>query len=119
LSAFLEGTGIARADMRPAQFQNATDSLRTFGVAASDEALIWLLDPAFDWPNGASESQPKPFTGGKVTLAGVENGTWDVEWWNTLAGERLASNRARVADGALQLEAPSFVVDVAARLRKR
>ncbi|RPJ31830.1 MAG: DUF5060 domain-containing protein, partial [Planctomycetaceae bacterium] len=46
LSSFLEGTAIGRADLRPARFETVEGSVTPFGVAAPDEALVWLLDRA-------------------------------------------------------------------------
>ena len=85
-----------------------------FGVAARDEALVWLLDRAYDWPDGAMEANPAPVDGAKVTLAGISDGTWSVEWWDTLAGKRLAAGEATASGGALQLAPPAFQVDIAA-----
>ncbi len=119
LSAFLAGTGIGRADMRPARFEKTADNVTPFGVAARDEALIWLLDRACDWPDGAMEANPKLVTGAKVSLAGVEDGRWSVEWWDTHSGNRLASGETMASGGALRLEPPAFQADIAARLKKR
>ena len=119
LAAFLEGTGIGRADLRPARFEDPGTSVIPFGVAARDEALVWLLDRAHDWPDGAMDANPTPVTGAKVTLVGVDNGAWAIEWWDTLTGKRVAGNEATASGGALRLEATAFQVDIAGRLKKR
>jgi hypothetical protein len=119
LSAFLEGTGIGRAGMRPAHFENAEGPVLPFGIATHDEALVWLLDRACDWPEGAMEANPAPVTGSKVTLAGVDDGLWSVEWWDTLSGKRLAEAEATASGGTLRLQPPAFQADIAARLKKR
>ena len=89
-----------------------------FGVAAHDEALVWLLDRACDWPQGAMVATPPPVAGAQVTLTGLDNGPWSVEWWDTLTGRRLAAGEATVSGGSLRLEPPDFQVDTAARLKK-
>jgi hypothetical protein len=119
LSAFLAGTGIGRADLRPARFQNAEGSVMSWGVAARDEALVWLLDRKCDWPDGAMDANPAPVNDAKVMLTGIADGVWSIEWWDTLAGKRLATAEAKASDGALQLVPPAFQVDIAARLKKR
>jgi hypothetical protein len=119
LSTFLAGTGIGRTDLRPARFENTEGSVTSFGVAARDEALVWLLDRAYDWPDGAMETNPSPVEGAKVTLAGIGDGVWSVEWWDTLAGKRVATGETTASGGTLQLAPPAFQVDVAARLKKR
>ena len=119
LSAFLQGTGIGRADLRPARFENVAGSVLPLGVAAREEGLVWLLDRACDWPDGAMESNPSPVTGAQVTLAGIDDGAWSIEWWDTLTGKRLATGEATASGGALRLVPPAFRVDIAARLKKR
>jgi hypothetical protein len=119
LAAFLQGTGIGRSDLRPARFEKSTSSVWPFGVAARDEALVWLLDRAHDWPAGAMDADPAPVSGARVTLAGVEDGPWIIEWWDTLAGKRVASAEGVASNGTLGLEPPPFRVDVAGRLKKR
>src|SRR5258708_18137132 len=48
LASFLQGSGIGRADLRPARFEKTDGSVIPFGVAARDEALVWLLDCSCD-----------------------------------------------------------------------
>ena len=119
LSAFLSGTGIGKAGMRPAHFENTEGPVLPFGVATHDEALVWLLDRACDWPDGAMEASPAPVTGAKVALAGVDDGLWSVEWWDTLSGKRIAAVDATASGGVLRLQPPAFQADIAARLKKR
>ena len=119
LADFLGGTGIGRADLRLARFENADGPVTPFGVAAHDEALVWLLDRACDWPDGAMAAHPAPVEGAKVTLTGLDNGLWSVEWWDTLTGKRVAEGSTTATAGALQLEPPAFHADIAARLKKR
>jgi hypothetical protein len=119
LSAFLAGTGMARAGLRPARFEQTSLALTPYGIAADNEAFVWLLDRAYDWPEGAMEETPKPLGGATVTLLGAADGAWTIEWWDTLAGKRLLSTEATASGGSLRLEAPSFQADVAARLKRR
>jgi hypothetical protein len=118
LSSFLEGTCISRSDLHPAIFENISGSVTTFGVATHDEALIWLLDRAYDWPDGAMEANPSPINGVEVTLTGISDGTWSVEWWDTITGKRLATGETIASGGVLRLGSPIFKVDIAARLKR-
>ncbi len=119
LAKFLDGTGIGRGDLRPAQWAEHDEHVVPFGMAAPDEALLWLLDRACDWPEGALVEQPAPVTGAAVKLQGVADGTWSVEWWDTLAGVCVARGEATAESGALRLQVPAFQVDIAARIKKR
>jgi len=53
------------------------------------------------------------------TLTGLDDGPWIIEWWDTLKGKRVASSEATVSGGAVQLEPPAFVADIAGRLKKK
>ncbi len=118
LSAFLAGTGIAREEMRPARFEDVEGGkVRPFGVASGREALVWLLDPAFDWPAGAKDDRPTPVAGARAVLAGLEDGRYRVEWWDTAAGKPLGRSGAESRSGRLVLTAPAFEVDIAGRLK--
>ena len=67
----------------------------------------------------AMEAHPAPVNGAKVTLTGLADGVWSIEWWDTLTGERLATAEAAASKGLLQLAPPTFRADIAARLKKR
>ena len=54
-----------------------------------------------------------------MTLTGLDDGAWTVEWWDTLAGKCVASQTRTATAGSLQLEPPAFQADIAAKLRKK
>jgi hypothetical protein len=118
LNAFLEGTGVARPSMHPATFSETQTTIEPLGVADRKEALVWLLDRACDWPDGAMNANPPAVTNATVTLSGLEDGRWVIQWWNTLTGKQVSAKRAACEGGKLSLEAPAFQADIAARLRK-
>lgn len=119
LAAFLSGTGIGKADLKPARFGETAPGVLTFGVSGPREALVWILDRGSDWPDGAMEANPKPVVDAIVTLQGMSDGTWQVSWWDTLTGKEVASGEAKATGGSLKIEAPSFQADIAARLKRR
>jgi hypothetical protein len=65
------------------------------------------------------DANPAPVAGAKVTLMGVNDGLWAIEWWDTRAGKRVADREATASGGTLRLEPPAFQVDIAGRLKKR
>ncbi len=119
LNAFLNGTGMGRGDLQPARFEDVEGTVAPFGVAAHDEAFVWLLDKACDWPDGAKEADLPAVTGAGLTLAGVDDGVWSIRWWDTLAGKPLAEGDSSAIGGKLRLEPPGFQADVAGHLVKR
>jgi uncharacterized protein DUF5060 len=119
LSAFLKETGIGRGDMQPAKFASIQGQVTPFGVTTRTESLVWLLDRAYDWPEGAAIVEPEPLTGATVVITGVDDGMWFIQWWNTLTGKPVADAQATASTGRLLLEPPPFQADIAARLKKR
>jgi hypothetical protein len=119
LTKFLEGTAIAAADMRPVPTAASRDKVKVWAVATRREALVWVLDPAMNWPEGAMVDTPPVVTGAEVSIAGLEEGIYAVEWWHTLEGKRLTVAESRLVDGKLNLMVPAFSVDLAARIRKQ
>jgi hypothetical protein len=119
LSAFLQGSGAARADLRPAAFAKIEGPVTPYGMAARDLALVWLLDRGCDWPTGATNATPPLVAGAAVTLTGLDAGAWTVQWWDTLAGKCVATQSATATAGTLRLEPPAFQADIAAKLRKK
>jgi hypothetical protein len=119
LSRFLEGTAIAAADMQPITANPRTGQVKVWAVATPREALVWVLDAAMNWPEGARVEKPESVTGAVVELEGMEDGDYVVEWWDTLEGRRSAASEVRGVGGQLELAVPGFAVDTAARVRRR
>ena len=80
--------------------------MKPFGISSRTEALVWLLDRAVDWPDGATNAVPPSLTGAKVVLTGGDGGAWAVQWWNTAKGKRVTEAQAVTSDGWLRLDPP-------------
>ncbi len=119
LAAFLDGTRIGRADMRPVAWGERDPRVTPFGMAADDEALVWFLDQTCNWPEGALDEQPTPLADATVTLQGMAEGTWSIEWWDPHSGTCVARGEAAARSGALQLQPPAFQTDIAGRLKRQ
>ena len=120
LAAVLRGTGIATPAMKPAAFKaGSVKKVKAYGVASEREALVWLLDPAFNWPEGAMVEAPPSLEGAEVVLDGLEDGAYSVEWRETMSGTVAATHSGEVQGGSLRLTPPPFKVDTAARVVRR
>jgi hypothetical protein len=120
LAAFLRDTRIGSGEWSPARLTVTSEKkVKALGMAGRDEAILWLLDTAYSWPDGAMEKDPAVCSGAVVTLAGLEDGTYHVEWWSPLGGKKVGEEDCRGEEGALRLSVPSFQMDLAARLKAR
>ncbi len=119
LARFLDGTAIASPHLQPASATVKDALARVWAVATPREALIWLLNPAANWPEGANLESPPSVSGAVGTVPAMDDGPYSVEWSDTLEGKVVATAEARATTGQLTLTAPDFRVDLAARVKKR
>lgn len=122
LSSFLEGTGIGGADWEPLRVavtrKEGAPEVQVLGVGSPDEAIVWLLDARYSWPEGAMEDDPQPCAGVEVGLSGLEEGAYRVEWWQPIPGKIGRQEELEASGGKLRLTAPEFRMDLAARLSR-
>ena len=64
-------------------------------------------------------SSPPLVTGAQVTLSGLDDGPWLIQWWDTLEGKPVGASQATASRRSPQLEPPAFQADIAARLKKK
>jgi hypothetical protein len=92
---------------------------QAFGIEwDKGDRLHYRLDNTWRLDQVLAEAEPSPVEDAKVSLTGVTDGVWSVEWWDTLAGKRLAAAETTASRGVLPLPAPAFQVDIAARLKR-
>ncbi len=119
LAKFLEGTAIASPGMHPASAEGKNGAIKAWAVAIPREALLWVLDPAMDWPDGANVASPSLVSGAEVSIEGLEDGQYTVEWWHTMEGKVLKATEVKAVGGRMAIDVPEFRVDLAARIRKQ
>lgn len=58
----------------------------------------------------------KHFTGSTVTLDGLEDGNYKIDFWDTLSGKITSSTTGTVTGGRLTFQPPDFVQDLAGKI---
>ena len=94
-------------------------NLRVVGLANPDSALLWLQNKAHTWWNVLNGPPPQPVPPARVTLAGLRDGAYAIEWWDTYAGRPVSRARAVARGGHLVIAAPAIARDVACRVARR
>lgn len=89
----------------------ATVGIGCSGYKKTDRALVLVRDTT---ANGSFEVNPNSNTSGTVTLSGMTNGNYTVEFWNTLTGTKTTST-ATATGGTLNISVPSFSRNVAVK----
>lgn len=126
LARFMEGEDLAARQWQPVGLSrpNLPVSLKLYGLAAPDRALIWLHDPmSFRIVGGKVERGPSQ-QGASVNFTGLADGEYTIEWWDTRSGEVVRSDEGRVRASdhfgyGLTLKPPPFEGDIAARVKRR
>ena len=93
--------------------------LRVVGLANANSAYLWLQNThsTFEALREGAEAQPAPPT--ELEVNGMEDGTYEVEFWDTVEGEVTSTVEAQAADGTLTLRLPEVATDVACIARRR
>lgn len=87
-----------------------------YGLHLGRQAIFWAQNAAHDWKNVAEKKPIRAVTGATVTLRGLPNGRYNVEWWDTTQGKATGRSAAVSARGMLTLRLPELATDVAARV---
>lgn len=89
--------------------------LNSTGLQSEDRALLWIYDINSQYgsaPNGL-------FTGEQMTLRGLADGTYDVDFYATRGpGGIIHSTRVDSQSGRLSCTIPDFTGDIAVKVRK-
>jgi hypothetical protein len=89
------------------------------GVKGRGEMLLYIVNPAANYPGNATTETIPPLTGARLTVPDVPTGRYQVRWTMPATGEVLLETTAEATDGELQLEPPAFSEDLAAQLIAR
>ena len=87
-------------------------------MQTDDYILLWLKHPEFNWMYNRMGMQPELQPEGLLTLRNVSEGTWIVEWLDTVKAESIGTVIARATGGSLTLETPPTQRSIAARLQR-
>lgn len=100
-------------------------ALQAYGLVAphastgQPAALVWIKNEHHTWflSNQGEELVTVPAT--CVTVAGISDGSYDIEWWDTYTGRVTHRDAAQATGGNLTLEVRAVTKDVACRVKKR
>jgi hypothetical protein len=96
----------------------APPALRVVGLEGKRLSLLWLQNTQHTWFNAVRGVKPAVIRGASVTLDGVADGAYQVEWWDTYAGRPTGTAEVTAAGGRLELAVPAVERDVACRVRR-
>lgn len=78
--------------------------------------LAWVRNRESTWQNAVAGKSPRPVPASKLTLDGVPDGRYTIEWFNTQTGHNTVGNTLNVDDGQARIDLPMIEHDIALRL---
>lgn len=92
-----------------------------YGLVAEDRALVWIHDPLAFRILGGKTVRGESQAAASVNLAGLGDGEYEIDWWNTSEGVTIRRDRANVRHlrhfgHGLEMKPPEFWGDIAARV---
>lgn len=94
-----------------------TPNLLACGMQSKDLVVLWLQNRDSDWANHGRQAVP-PIDATEITLPGLANGKWTVEYWETWKGTKQKTETIMVKGGKLTLRLPALKTDVALKLKR-
>ena len=119
VSRFIASIPWTSGQVRRAEVTCADSQVQPVGLRASDRAWLWLFAHDASWASVVSRGkQPKSNSRVGIRLAGMPEGAYEVQWWDTRKGTVIRQDAASAKSGLLQLCAPDFVGDIACAARR-
>lgn len=119
LARFVQDVPWTTAGFRDAQVTVAPDGVRAYGRQSDQLTLLWLQNRRHTWWNVVHDEQIAPVERVTVTLAGVPEGAFAVETWDTWRGEIVDRATHTARDGELSFEFGPLEKDVALKVRRQ
>ena len=107
--------GYRRRDDPGLQVYGLANGSTTPGQVA---AILWFKNERYTWYHHNQGLAPGEIAATRVTLQGIPDGRYTVEWWDTASGKPGASTLIEARAQQLVVEVPVFSTDVAAKVRR-
>ena len=116
---FTDGVPWDTAGFEPVVPKTSTPQLRAMALRGKGTALLWLHNRQHTWWNVVEKKPIAAAPAATVTLDGLPDGTYQVEWWDTWKGEVVKRGTTEAKAGALTLSVDSLARDGAVKLLRR
>jgi hypothetical protein len=109
LSTFVADIPFPSLDLKPAQLHADGTGLTARGLSSAGYAIVW-----------AQSRQPdQTRSGARITISGLQDGSYLVRPFDTWEGNPLAETTAQAAGGELTIALPAFRNDIALKLVRK
>ncbi|HIE51248.1 MAG TPA: DUF5060 domain-containing protein [Armatimonadetes bacterium] len=88
-----------------------------YGLRSPRRVLLWVHHSANEPEVLALGQRPEEVRSATVTLTGLREGDYLVEWWDSYAGKRQRTERVTCQDGRITLSLPPVQTDYAGKVK--
>jgi len=118
LSKFIAGIDFAKG-----RFARLTSppgaEVTLIGLKNGTEGYVWLQNSESTWRRRIIEkTAPEVREHVKLGIPNVEDGNYQIEWWDTYLGKVKTTAEQRPDKGVLRLVVPDFATDIALKFRR-
>jgi hypothetical protein len=117
VAAFARGVPWTTAGFEPVGGESSDPHLRVLGLRGRKLVLLWLQNKQHTWWNVVNGVKVPEIPEGTARVAGVANGSWQAEWWDTWQGKAIRSETVTVVGNNLALTVKQLTRDVAVKLK--
>jgi hypothetical protein len=104
-------------NVQPSTYANNwTPSPVSIGVKSSAESLLYVVNPAANFPVNATTQSIPPMTNGIIKLNSWPAGNWTAIWNDAKTFAPIGKTTGTTTNSVLQLTVPSFSEDIAVRI---
>lgn len=119
LARFVSDIPWTTAGLKASSPTPSVPCVRVVGLQGAECAYLWLYDTRSPWRARSSETEPPPAIAGlRVKLSGLKDGSYRVSWFDTATGASRPAQAVTVRDGAVEIAAPEFRGDTAAKVER-
>jgi hypothetical protein len=93
-------------------------NLLVCGMETDGLAILWLQNKDSDWYNHGGNGKVGQVDPCTVTLQGLPDGRYSLEWWETWKGALERKETVTVKDGRLPVSVPALETDAALKLKR-
>jgi len=114
---FTAGIPLSNGNYQSAKATTSTPTLRAWGQKdlVNNKAHLWIDNIPYNWKN-VVDSVNVPAVSGTVTLTGLKDGTYNVEWWDTTAGSIINTQSVTCSNQTITLQVQGLQSDMACKI---
>ncbi|MBI5959779.1 MAG: hypothetical protein HY866_13650, partial [Chloroflexi bacterium] len=131
LAAYLAGEDLAAHDWLPTQAELDEEAdAKVYGLQDQQNLRLWVISKNYnerfllrqyeknikDRVENPTNIEYPEISGAVLTLNGLADGEYTVEWWDTMTGEIITTEQLIVAGAAASINVPSFTTDLALKV---